>query len=129
MVQLHKRYDFVTLAPTELGGSYRSMKVLGILTADRAMTYRDIHTLHEKVKRYLKQDYAIEDLTYILFEAVNKNTVLIPLEYIDTDSLQEVEQLKLMIEIPNANTEDINIVAAKLTELGYYGCKIEYKKI
>lgn len=129
MVQLNKRYDFVTLAPTELGGSFRSMKVQAILTADKAVNYRDIHTLHEKMKRYLTQDYNIEDLTFVLFESVNKSTVLIPLEYIDKDSVVEVEQLKLVIEIPNANTTDISIVADKLTELGFKNCKIEYKRM
>lgn len=129
MVQLNRRYDFVTLAPTELGGSFRSMKVLAILTADKAVNYRDIHTLHEKMKRYLTQDYNIEDLTYILFESVNKTQVLIPLEYIDKDSIVEVEQLKLVIEIPNANTTDISIVSDKLTELGFKNCKVTYSRM
>ena len=129
MVQPHKRYDFVTLAPTELGGVYRSMKVVAILTASQAMTYRDIYTLHEKMKRYLTQDYNVADLTYILFEGVNKQTVLIPWEYLDSNSVVEVEQLKIVIEIPNANTTDISMVADKLTELGFKNCKITHTRM
>nr|DAX15840.1 MAG TPA: hypothetical protein [Caudoviricetes sp.] len=129
MVQPHKRYDFVTLSPTELGGVYRSMKVVAILTASQAMTYRDIYTLHEKMKRYLTQEYNVEDLTYILFEGVNKQTVLIPWEYLDSNSVVEVEQLKLVIEIPNANTTDISMVADKLTELGFKNCKITHTRM
>lgn len=129
MVQPHKRYDFVTLAPAELGGVYRSMKVVAILTASQAMTYRDIYTLHEKMKRYLTQDYNVEDLTYILFEGVNKQTVLIPWEYLDSNSVVEVEQLKILIEIPNANTTDISMVADKLTELGFKNCKITHTRM
>lgn len=121
--KLNKLYNFTTIAPEILGGSYTNMKVVGIVTSEEARKFRDIYTLHEQMKRSLDQDLSVTDLTYIVFESGNRKEVF-ALEYIMLQSIVEVKKIKIVIEIPDANTEDIAILQEKLTELGYYNCKI-----
>lgn len=124
MVSLNKHYNFVTIAPAELGGTFKNMKVSSIMTYKEATKYRDIRTLHEILAKHLANDLYVEDLTYILWTDLSGKDVLIPLEYIVKDSIVLVKSIKIVIEIPNANTEDLTIIEEKLTELGYYNCKI-----
>lgn len=117
---LKKTYNFSTLAPTLLGDSYANMKVKGILTSENAIKYGDVVSRHETVKSVIKNlPDNVSDLTYILFESLNKENVIMPIEYIQTDSIEEVDAINLRIDIPNTTLDDMGILKTRLQELGY----------
>lgn len=120
----NKTYSFTTIDPVELGGDYKSMKVVGIMSHGEAYKYRDIYTLHEKLSRRLTQKIQIEDMVFYLFETLNGQKLLLPDEYLVQDSIHEVTQIKIIIEVPDAKTGDISVLNEALTGLGFYGCNI-----
>lgn len=123
--EIKKSYNFSTLAPTQLGGDYSNMKVKAILTSDNAVNYRDVVTLHQTIKSVVSGlPDNISDLTYILFEDLDKNTVVLPIEYIQTDSIVEVNTINGRVDIPNITSEDIATIKTRLQELGYINFKI-----
>jgi len=54
-----KSYNFVTIAPTVLGGPYKSMKLIGITSPTQA----------------LKDGYDVERLNALVYTALNQNIV------------------------------------------------------
>ena len=48
--QIKKRYNFTTKAPAVLGGIYKNMLVEAIMSADEAVKYMDIMTLHDQIR-------------------------------------------------------------------------------
>lgn len=118
--ELNKIYDFNTLVPSILGSSYKSMKVKGILTAEGAMKYRDIHTLHNNLISSipgLPQD--IEDCVFLLLENTDKTRIILAVEYIDHASVTNVTTTNIRIEVRNTNITDLEIIRTRLLELGY----------
>lgn len=123
--ELKKSYNFSTLAPTQLGGDYSNMKVKAILTSDNAVTYRDVSTLHQTIKSVISNlPDSISDLTYILFEDLDKNTLVLPIEYIQQDSILEVETVNVRIDIPDISSDDITTLKVRLQEIGFNNFKI-----
>ena len=123
--ELKKSYNFSTLAPTQLGGDYSNMKVKAILTSDNAVAYRDVATLHQTIKSVISNlPDSISDLTYILFEDLDKSTLVLPIEYIQTDSILEVQTVNARIDIPDISSDDITTLKVRLQELGYTNFKI-----
>ena len=117
---LNKIYNFSTLMPSVLGTSFKSMKVKGVLTSQEAVKYRDIATLHATVLPMLSGlAKRIEQLSYILFENIDGEQLLLAYEYIDISSIVEVKTINIRVDIFDTNTEDINILRTRLVELGY----------
>lgn len=122
---LRKTYNFITLAPTILGERYNLMKVKSIMDYSEAKTYNDIVTEFETLKPIITTlPDNVMDLTFILFEDVNKDTKLMALEYINLDTVQEVKAIDIRVEILGVSTEDISIVKNRLLELGYDNIKV-----
>lgn len=120
--QLKKKYNFSMLSEASmiLGEKFSLMKVKGIMTSTEAVKYRDIATTHEILKPLIPNiSPNLVDLTYILFENIDGEEVLFALEYIDTNTIVEVNQVNLRIEILNTSTDDINVLDNTLKELGY----------
>lgn len=118
--QLKKTYNFNTLSAAILGAEYTNMKVKAVMTSDNAVKFRDIATLHTSVKASIPNlPESITDLTYILFEDAKQETLVLPLEYIDTSSIQEVSSINIRINISDCTTEDISTLRLRLKELGY----------
>lgn len=123
--ELKKSYNFSTLAPTLLGNTYSNMKVKAILTSDNVFEYRDVATLHKQVKSVISGlPESITDLSYILFESNTNEKLVLPIEYIDTDSIVEVQSLNIRIELSNVTIDDVGILRTRLEELGYNKFKI-----
>lgn len=123
--ELKKSYNFSTLAPTLLGNQYKNMKVKAILTSSNALQYKDIATIHQQVKSSIAGlPDSITDLTYILFENTDNEETVFALEYIDADSITEVDSLNIRIEIGNCTVDDIAVLRTRLQELGYTSFKI-----
>lgn len=118
--QLKKTYNFNTLSAAILGAEYTNMKVKAIMTSDNAVKFRDIATLHASVKATIPNlPESISDLTYVLFEDTKQEVLVLPLEYIDTNSIQEVSSVNIRINISDCTTDDISTLRLRLKELGY----------
>ena len=115
-----KSYDFTTLAPAILGSNYKSMKVKGIMTSDEAVKYRDIQTLHTKLKAVITAlPNNVDDCTFILFETTNKDNLLIAYEYIDSQSILLVNTTNVRIELYDTGVSDLSVLRNRMLELGY----------
>jgi len=124
-MNINKTYNFTTLAPAILGSEFQLMKVKAILTATEAVKYRDILTLHNTLTPVITGlPVSINDCTYYLFENSEKELVLLALEYIDYNSILEVESTNIRIEIFNTTSDDVSIIRNRLLELGYNTLKI-----
>ena len=117
--ELDKVYNFTTLAPSILGGSYTTQKVIGIIKAKQAKQYRDIYTLHEQLIGVIPSLPAnINDLTYILLEDSLGELMVIANEYVDLFSIFLVTTVNIRVEIPDTNTATLNVIRTRLAELG-----------
>lgn len=123
--ELRKTYNFNTAAPTILGEKYSLMKVKSIMDYSEAVSYHDIVTEFETLKPIIPTlPDSVIDLTFILFEDINKETKLLALEYINDATIQEVKAIDIRVEILGVSTQDINIIKNRLVELGYNNIKI-----
>lgn len=122
--ELRKRYNFSTKAPAILGAEYRNVMVESIMTATEAVKYSDILTLHEQIRTVLNLDIEAVNCTYIKFKTLDGETVIIALEYINSDSIVEVKTVNIRVDVLEANTDDILIIQERLKELGYSKFKI-----
>ena len=115
-----KTYNFTTLAPDVLGGEYRAMKVISMMTATEAVKYRDIYTLHSSLIDHIPNlPTDANDCVFVLFENQDKIKIVLALEYIDINSIELVETTNIEIKLFNTNTDDLAIIRSRLLELGY----------
>lgn len=118
--KLKKTYSFATKLPSLLNLQYNQQKVKGILTHDQAVRYTDITSLHTSAIGLLPSLPAnVTDLTYILFESVDKKQTVMAYEYIEESTIKEVTSVTLAVTIENIDTEDTSLIVGKLRELGY----------
>lgn len=122
--ELRKRYNFTTKAPAILGAEYRNVMVESIMTATEAVKYSDVLTLHEQIRTVLNLDLEVANCTYIKFRTLDGETVILALEYINSDSIVEVKTVNIRVDVLEANTDDILIIQERLKELGYSKFKI-----
>ena len=122
--ELRKRYNFTTKAPAILGAEYRNVMVASIMTATEAVKYSDVLTLHEQIRTVLNLDLEVANCTYIKFRTLDGETVILALEYINSDSIVEVKTVNIRVDVLEANTDDILIIQERLKELGYSKFKI-----
>ena len=122
--ELRKQYNFTTKAPAILGAEYRNVMVESIMTATEAVKYSDVLTLHEQIRTVLNLDLEVANCTYIKFRTLDGETVILALEYINSDSIVEVKTVNIRVDILEANTDDILIIQERLKELGYSKFKI-----
>ena len=118
--ELKKTYNFNTLAPAVLGEKYTLMKVKSIMDYSEAVLQKDITTEYETLKPIiLTLPDNVMDLTFILFEDMNKELKLVALEYINLTTIVEVKAVDIRIDVLGVSTSDINIIKTRLIELGY----------
>lgn len=120
--ELKKIYNFNMKSEVTplLGEKFTNMKVLSIMTSDQALKERDIATLHEQVKPFLENvSVNISDLNYILFETIDKEKVIYPIEYIDMTSLTVVESIDIRVDLSKCSTTDLEMIKTILNESGY----------
>ena len=118
---INKVYNFNTLAPVILGDRYENMKVLGVLTADEAMKYRDIYTLHNNlVPVIVGLPVNAGDCSFLLLENSSKETTVLAIEYIDPNSVEVVTTVNIRADILDVSTNDMVIINSLLKEAGYF---------
>lgn len=113
-------YNFSTKASAILGNQFTNMRVKGIIDFEEAVKYRDVATLHATVKPSIPGIVDdVKDLTFVLFETIDGDDLLLAKEYINAESIVQVQTVNIRAEVTNVTTEDLNIIKTKLTELGY----------
>lgn len=104
-----------------LGDKLKTVKVKAILSSDQAIKLSDIATLHAQVRPLdtasIPEDLA--DMTFVLFETLDKDNVIYALEYIDMSSLEEVSAINIRVNVRNVSTSDVSLIKTTLAELGY----------
>lgn len=128
--ELNKSYDFnfKTELVTILGDKLKNMKVIGIMNDQQAVKVGDVATLHTQVLPLLTSlPINISDLTFIMFETLDKETAIYPIEYIEQSSITQVTTINLRIDINNASTTDLSLLQQTLNELGYVDYSITQK--
>lgn len=119
-MRLNRRYNFTTYVPHVLGGEYKNCKVKAIMSDVEAVKYRDIMSLHRTLKPLITAlPTNPQDCTYVLLENIDKETILLALEYIDMYSIEEVVSTNINVVIRNTTDADASIIRARLLELGY----------
>lgn len=128
--ELKKSYDFnfKTELVTLLGDKMKNMKVVGILNADQAVKVSDIATIHTQVRPLdTTLPLNLNDLTFIMFETLDKTTAVYAYEYIDANSITAVTTINIRIDVNNASTTDITLLQQTLSELGYVDFAIQQR--
>jgi hypothetical protein len=96
------------------------MAVKAILNADEAIKYRDIVTLHEKMKVAVSGlPNSVKDCTFYLLENTSGDRIVLANEYIDQSTVTLVTSVTINISVFNSLTTDVAILRARLQELGY----------
>ena len=117
---INKVYNFNTLAPDILGDRYEDFKVLAMMTADEAMKYRDIYTLHQNLVPVITGlPVNAGDCVFMLLENKDGETTVLAIEYIDPVSVRLVTTINIRVELLDVSTDDLAIVTARFKELGY----------
>jgi hypothetical protein len=123
-----KVYSFSTLAPSQLGDVHTNMKVIiGEMTADAAVMYRNVRTLHNNLKSVIPGlPSSADDCTYILFEKqdTTKEKIVLAYEYIDIYTISEVQSVSAVYTFPEITTDKIAIISTRLRELGIYNFQV-----
>lgn len=118
--KLKHTYNFNTLAPAILGEKFSMMKVKAIVTADEAVKYSDIYTTFTTLKTEISNlPDNITDLTFILFTNEDGDKSVYALEYINPDTVVEVEGVNIRVEVRGVTSDDLITIKTKLIELGY----------
>lgn len=127
MFELNKRYNFITYAPGVLGGNYTNVKVLSILNYSVAVKYNDVATMHNQVYPLLPSNTPIDyrDLTYVLLELENGDTVVFATAWIDSSSIQLSSSVDIFITVKAVSMQDVTRIQEALTLLGYTGLDIK----
>lgn len=124
MLQLNHTYNFVTLAPTILGGSYSLVKVKAIMSVDEASKYADVRSIHSTLQSQIDSLPDINSCTFLLFENQDKHTTVLANEWIDQQSINVVDKVSVKVILPDINSEDIPLIRNQFLELGYTNINI-----
>ena len=123
--QLRKAYKFSlrNISDIEsfgLKSTYEKVKVkIDAVDHTDAVKYSDIHTIHENMRLLpeLANTYA-EDLTFVIFELENKDKVAIAIEWIDTTTIELVEEETVIFTFKSCTVQTRELIKLSLLELG-----------
>ena len=120
-IELKKTYEFATLAPTQLGGMYKNMKVEAIMDASTAQKYRDVEGIHESILPLLPAGTPVStsDITFYKFRTPEGNTEIFADAWIDSTTVTEVTSITIDIKVYNASTTDINRIREALALMNF----------
>ena len=117
MYNLGVTYSFNTRSPVFLGARIERAKLKSIVDADIARKFAPIDQMHAQVYPSLPSGTPNnpEATEYLIFEALNKSTIVFAKSWIEESSLQAVEYVSIHVTIPRANITDIELVRRVLS--------------
>jgi len=117
--ELGKSYDFETLAPIILNASYKNVRVLQMMLAEKAITEGDVVTTHEVLKAYISGlPNSINDCSFIQFVTQDGVEFILAKEYINPYSIVQVTKTNLVLTAVSVTSTDIANVLNVVKELG-----------
>lgn len=123
-MDIKKTYNFNTLASTILGASYKNMKVEMTMTAKQAVKVVeggvDIYTKHKTLRNTITGlPVNADDCTFLLLKnTITNEPLVIAIEYIDLNSVVEVNTVTAHFTVNNIDTQTVSIVSNMLKEIG-----------
>lgn len=126
-ISLFSYISFSLYAPAVLGNGYQNAQVLGILTADDAVKYNPVATIHADIFPSLpagtKDDYT--SYPYLRLKLDDGNQVAIGLPWIIDSSYVVNNTQKLTIVVASTTPDDQNRIKAALSALGIQNFTVE----
>jgi hypothetical protein len=120
MFEIGKTYNFVTIDPVTLNGSYTNVKAIANLNFDIAVKFSDVVTIRNKIMQTTGKSLLDPRLaTYTMFETQDGEKVVLANDWIDLNSVIEVDAIDMKVYIKNVTTDDLVKIKNILTALGY----------
>jgi hypothetical protein len=127
----NRRYNFMTRAPSVIGGSRTAVKVKAVLDYSMAVKYDTITQKARAVYPYLPAG-TNEDpthYTYLLLESIDKGVEVLAYEWIDVGTVTTADVLTLTVTIPIGTMDDTTKIRDALTLMGYSGFTIKTSSV
>ena len=124
LFNLKKTYNFNTISTSVLDFSYKNLTVISYLGFDQAIKYsgifNDVVTIREQlVVETSKPLLPAKDAIYVLFKDMYDNEILLAEDWIDSNSIQLVQDIVYNLTIKDITTSDTAIILDTLRALGY----------
>ncbi len=124
--KIGNRYKFRTIAPITLKPEYVNVKLVGTLTFDMATAFTDVTGLHIRVQEEVGRNIrGLEDSSFYVFENDDKERIVLSSLWINLDTVEIVQEMKLKIEVVVKDLTDKYVIENMLKELGYDNVKVE----
>lgn len=119
-LNVKNHYSFSTRAPGILGGSFKNLKLVSIMTYDLANTQLNVQAYHANIYPVLPQGTQDnpEAYTYFLFKTEDNRNVVMADVWIDEQTLVEQGSQTFIIEIPNITNTEMFRVSNILSTMG-----------
>jgi len=117
MYNLGVTYSFNTRSPVFLSARIERAKLKSIVDVDIARKFAPIDQMHAQVYPSLPPGTPNNPAAteYLVFEALNKSTIVFAKTWIEESSLQVIEYVSIHVEIPRANITDVELVRRALS--------------
>jgi len=125
--EIGNKYNFTTKSTTVLSQYYKNMEVVAIVKFEVAVMFSDVVTIYDNINTELNTTVGDpKTATYVLFKNADGEKIVLSLDWIDLNSIELVEEIKLSLLISNISDTDIPVIKNVLTSMGY---KIEESNI
>ena len=118
--EIGNKYNFTTISTTVLSQFYKNMEVVAIVQFEVAIMFSDVITVYDNINAELNKIAGDpKTATYILFKNSDGEKIVLSLDWVDPDSLELVEEIKLSLTISGISNLDIPVIKNVITSLGY----------
>lgn len=120
-LQIHHKYSFDTNAPSILTTRVSNAKLVARTNFEQALSVdRNLINKFNSILPLLPTGTPDSYLTsiYNIFETLDGSKIVMADVWINSSTIVEVENIRLMIEVRDAVTEDILLIRDSLTGLG-----------
>lgn len=118
--EIGNKYNFTTISTTVLSQYYKNMEVVAIVQFEVAIMFSDVVTIYDNINAELNKIVGDpKTATYVLFKNADGEKVVLSLDWIDPNSIELVEEIKLSLVISGISNLDIPVIKNVITSLGY----------
>jgi hypothetical protein len=122
-MDVNSSYNFNTLAPSILQGSYQGMTLLATVNFDIAATKINVIVQQRKIYPELPSGTPDDPKQYMyyIFRDMNGKEVVLADAWIDTNSIVKVTSIAVTVVVTQCTTADATLIQNQLNLLGYKG--------
>jgi len=118
--EIGNKYNFATISTTVLSQYYKNMEVVAIVQFEVAIMFSDVVTIYDNINTELNRIVGDpKTATYVLFKNSDGEKIVLSLDWIDPNSIELVEEIKLSLVISGISNLDIPVIKNVITSLGY----------